>query len=54
MKYSLVADIHAQNTNLDKVGKVFDLVEDLGNPVIILGDLLHTKAIMSVGFLYHL
>lgn len=46
MKYSLVGDPHAKPSNLEKINRLFDMVEDLGNPVIILGDLLDTKEVV--------
>ena len=45
-KYTIVGDIHARPDNLDKVQKLFELVEDLGNPVIVLGDIFDTKEII--------
>ncbi len=46
MKYTIVGDLHATNKNLDKVNKLFNMVEDLNNPVIWLGDLLDTKEVI--------
>ncbi len=42
-KYTVIGDPHAKPTNLDKINTLFDIAEDLGNSVIILGDLLDTK-----------
>lgn len=46
MKYTLITDIHIKLNNLDKVSELFDIVEEIGNPVIILGDVLDNKAII--------
>lgn len=45
-KYTIVGDPHAKPSNLDKIDRLFDLVEDIGNPVIWLGDLLDTKEVI--------
>lgn len=44
--FSVVGDPHCTPNNLDDIGKLFDILEDLGNDVIILGDLLDTKEIV--------
>jgi len=46
MLYTIVGDPHAKPDNLDKIHTLFNMLEDLGNPVIILGDLLDTKEII--------
>lgn len=46
MKYTIVGDPHAKPGNLDKIETLFDQVEKLGNPVIVLGDLLDTKELI--------
>lgn len=46
MKYTIVGDLHAKPDNLDKVIKLFNKIESLGNPVIMLGDTLDTKEII--------
>lgn len=46
MKYTVIGDPHAKPDNLDKINKLFDIIEDLGNPCIILGDLLDTKEVV--------
>lgn len=46
MKLTIVGDPHAQNKNLDKIGSLFDIIEEFGNPVIILGDLFDTKEVI--------
>jgi DNA repair exonuclease SbcCD nuclease subunit len=43
MIFTVVGDPHAKPDNLDKINKLFDQIEDLANPCIILGDLLDTK-----------
>jgi DNA repair exonuclease SbcCD nuclease subunit len=48
MKYTIVGDLHCTLDNLDKVNKLYDYVETLGNPVIMLGDTFDTKAILRV------
>ncbi|PWU06078.1 MAG: hypothetical protein C5B47_08085 [Verrucomicrobia bacterium] len=45
--WTLCGDPHAANDNLEKIGKLFDKFEELGNPVIILGDLFDTKEVIS-------
>lgn len=45
-KYLVVGDPHCQPDNLDKIKKLFSLVESYGLPTIWLGDLLHTKDIV--------
>lgn len=45
-KYTIVGDPHCTLKNLDKINQLFDQVEELGNSVIILGDLLDTKSIV--------
>lgn len=47
MTFTICGDIHAKVENLDTVEKVFKTFEDLGNPVILLGDLLHQKSIIQ-------
>lgn len=39
-------DPHADNNNQSKIGELFDIFEEIGNPVLILGDLLDTKEII--------
>lgn len=46
MEWTLLGDPHAKPDNLDKIGTLFDIAEDLGNPTIILGDLLDTKEVI--------
>jgi DNA repair exonuclease SbcCD nuclease subunit len=46
MKYSVLGDPHATHGSLEKIGLLFDMVEDIGFPVIILGDLFDTKEII--------
>lgn len=45
-KYTIVGDPHIRPDNLDKAKTLFELVEDLGNPVIVLGDTFDTKEII--------
>lgn len=45
-KFTIVGDPHAKPDNLDKINSLFDQIEDLGNPCIILGDLLDTKEVV--------
>jgi DNA repair exonuclease SbcCD nuclease subunit len=42
-KFTVVGDIHCKLENLDKVKLLFEIIESLGNPTILLGDLLDTK-----------
>jgi hypothetical protein len=44
--YTVVGDPHAKPDNLDKLGELFDVIENLGNDCIILGDLLDTKELV--------
>lgn len=45
-KYTIVGDPHCTVSNLPKIEELFSKVEELGNNVIILGDLLDTKSIV--------
>lgn len=44
--YTIIGDPHAKPDNLDKINTLFDMVEDLGNPAIFLGDTLDTKELI--------
>lgn len=44
--YTIVGDPHAKPDNLEKINTLFEMIEDLGNPCIILGDLLDTKELI--------
>jgi DNA repair exonuclease SbcCD nuclease subunit len=44
--YTIVGDPHAKPDNLDKIAQLFENIEELGNPCIILGDLLDTKELV--------
>jgi len=46
MIYTVVGDPHCKPGNLEQVKELFELVEDEGNPVIWLGDMLDTKEII--------
>ena len=46
MRLTIVGDPHFKNDNLDLQRKLFDKIESLANPVVILGDLLHSKEII--------
>lgn len=46
MLYTIVGDPHAKPDNLDKINQLFDIIEDLGNTCIFLGDLLDTKELV--------
>lgn len=45
-KFTVVGDPHAKPDNLDKINTLFDIIEELGNDTIILGDLLDTKELV--------
>lgn len=45
-KYTIIGDPHATPGNLDKIKQLFEIARELGNPVIILGDLFDTKEII--------
>lgn len=45
-KYLLVGDPHAKPDNLNKIEELFDIIEEIGLPTIILGDLLDTKELV--------
>lgn len=45
-KITVVGDPHAQSSNLGKIKRVFDYIEDLNNDCVILGDLFHTKVLV--------
>lgn len=44
--FTLVGDPHAKPDNLDRINQLFDMIEELGNDCIILGDLLDTKEVV--------
>jgi DNA repair exonuclease SbcCD nuclease subunit len=44
--YTIVGDPHVTHKSLDKAALLFDILEDIGNPVVILGDLFDTKEIV--------
>jgi DNA repair exonuclease SbcCD nuclease subunit len=46
IKYTIIGDPHCTPKNLDKIAQLLDQAEDLGNTVIILGDLLDTKSVV--------
>jgi hypothetical protein len=46
MKFTVIGDIHATLKDRDKVNHLFDIIEEMGNPTILLGDLLDNKAII--------
>jgi hypothetical protein len=46
VKYTIVGDPHIRPDNLDKAKLLFQLIEDMGNPVIVLGDTFDTKEII--------
>lgn len=45
-KITVLGDLHAKHDNLDKLSELFGFTEQLGQPVIILGDLLDTKELI--------
>lgn len=45
-KFTIIGDPHATHKNLDKINTLFDLVEDLGQEAIWLGDFLDTKEVI--------
>jgi len=45
-KITVVGDPHAKADNLHKIDQLFDLIEELGNTTVILGDLLDTKEVV--------
>lgn len=44
--WTVIGDPHAKPDNLDKINQLFDIIEDLGNDCIVLGDLLDTKELV--------
>lgn len=46
MLLTVVGDPHAKPTNLEKINTLFDMVEDLGNTTVWLGDMLDTKELV--------
>jgi DNA repair exonuclease SbcCD nuclease subunit len=46
MIFTVIGDPHVTHASLDKIDTLFNIAEDLGNPVIILGDLFDTKEIV--------
>ena len=45
-KLTLIGDPHAKPSNLDKIQTLFQIVEELGNPCVWLGDMLDTKELV--------
>lgn len=45
-KFTVVGDLHCTPKNLDLCAQLFRMVEDLGNEVILLGDVFDTKEII--------
>lgn len=43
---TVVGDPHVKLNNLDKIEKLFEIVEDLGNTTVWLGDMLDTKEVI--------
>ena len=46
MNYTVIGDPHCKPDNLDKINKLFDIVEGLELPAIWLGDFLDTKEVV--------
>lgn len=46
MNFTVIGDPHVTHASLDKVNTLFDIIEDIGNDVIVLGDLFDTKEIV--------
>ncbi len=44
--YTIIGDPHITHKSLDKAEILFDIIEDLGNPTILLGDILDTKEVV--------
>ena len=44
--YTVIGDPHITHKSLEKAAELFEVIEDLGNPTIILGDVLDTKEII--------
>lgn len=44
--YTVIGDPHITHKSLDRAETLFDIIEDLGNPTILLGDILDTKEII--------
>lgn len=44
--WTVSGDPHAENNNIEKIATLFDIWEEIGNPVLILGDLFDTKEII--------
>jgi len=43
---TIIGDPHVKISNLDKIETLFDIIENLGNTTVILGDLLDTKEVV--------
>jgi predicted MPP superfamily phosphohydrolase len=46
MIYTICGDMHVKPDNLNVVSELFEKLENLGNPVICLGDLFDTKEVI--------
>ena len=46
MKYTIVGDPHLTHKSYDQINELFDIVEEMGNPVIFMGDFLDTKEVI--------
>ena len=44
--YTVIGDPHLTLKSYDKINKLFDVAEEMGNPIIFLGDFLDTKEVI--------
>lgn len=44
--YTLIGDPHVKHDNLDKIESLFELVEEMGKPAVMLGDIFDTKEVI--------
>jgi len=45
-KLTIIGDPHVKNKNLDQITKLFDVIEELGNPTLLTGDVFDTKEVI--------
>jgi DNA repair exonuclease SbcCD nuclease subunit len=55
-KFTIAADLHLKHENMEKIVDLFMMFEEIGNPVILAGDILDNKEIIRgkcLNLLYH-
>jgi len=50
-KYTVIGDLHLEHSNIDKVKKLFNQIESMGNNTIFLGDMLNRRGLIEASCL---